>query len=86
MTARAANSVLTQSGRIPGEDPIVCAQCATPFERRPRGRNAKFCSTRCRSRFHAAQKAALLDELATTLARATALVRELRDASARLTG
>jgi endogenous inhibitor of DNA gyrase (YacG/DUF329 family) len=56
-----------------------CDQCGGPVVRRPRGRrDARFCSGRCRARWHAAQRSARLTELDDLLGRVAALVRELR--------
>lgn len=76
----ATDSVYTPSTGDVGSEPSACKQCGTPFPRRPRGRNGKFCSDRCRGLWHRAQKAARLSELEELLTRASALARELREA------
>lgn len=58
---------------------MTCAQCGAAFASRPRGRAARFCSARCRGRWHADRRRRLLGELAETLAQAAALARELRE-------
>jgi endogenous inhibitor of DNA gyrase (YacG/DUF329 family) len=57
---------------------MACLACGAPVVRRPRGRDAKFCSTRCRSRWHARHREAALVELEAAIARAAALVATLR--------
>jgi hypothetical protein len=42
-------------------------------------RDAKYCSGRCRARWHAARRAALLAELEAALTRAVQVVREFRE-------
>ena len=82
----ATDTVKTLSNAVPGVSPLACAQCGQPFTPRPRGRNGRFCRSTCRARWHQAQRTAMLGELEHVLTRAAALVRELRDGSAKLTG
>lgn len=56
-----------------------CQQCGGPLVRRVRGRrDARFCRATCRVAWHHAKRAATFTELEATIARAAALVRELR--------
>jgi hypothetical protein len=57
---------------------MTCEQCGTNFEPRRRRRDARFCRSSCRARWHAARRTALFAELEGTLARAAVIVRELR--------
>lgn len=58
---------------------MICARCETPFEPKARGRGGRFCSARCRARWHAARRTALVMELAQLLERAATLVADLRE-------
>jgi hypothetical protein len=58
---------------------VICEHCGTSFEPKPRAHGARFCSARCRGRWHVERRDRLLAALAETLERAAALVRELRD-------
>ena len=72
------DSVLRGPRPALGKTPIACARCDASFTPRPRGRGARFCSAACRMAWHRAQPAARLAELEQVLARASAIVRELR--------
>jgi endogenous inhibitor of DNA gyrase (YacG/DUF329 family) len=57
---------------------LACHQCGAPRQPQLRGRNAAFCSDRCRARWHATQRAVGLADLERVLARATKMVGALR--------
>jgi hypothetical protein len=56
--------------------PPGCARCGVPLVARPRGRDLKFCSARCRSAAYQDRRAALLTELGGLVARAADILRE----------
>jgi hypothetical protein len=64
-------------------EPMKCAQCGNPFTPRRRRLDSRFCQGRCRAAWHQAKRTALFTELETTIARAAALLQELRDGGAR---
>lgn len=66
--------VHTQSASHLGD----CQHCGQAFTRRVRGGHGRFCSARCRARWHQARQAARLGELADLVAQAAALVRALQ--------
>jgi hypothetical protein len=77
MGDRTPDSVQTLSKPHSSETRVSCRQCGETFLPRLRGRNAAFCSGRCRARWHGARRSAVAGELVELLDRATALAREL---------
>jgi hypothetical protein len=75
----APDSVYTLSAATGDASRLACQHCGTAFARRPRGRNGRFCSARCRGKHHAARKAAALNALESVIATAMRLIRELRE-------
>ena len=71
--------VKTSLQAAPEAGPRRCCQCENVLTRRPRGRrDARFCRSGCRAKWHAARRDRLLANLADALTRAEAILRELR--------
>jgi len=83
---RGPGSVATLTTAVPDASPLACQQCGGLFIPRRRRKDTRFCSARCRARWHADRRVALLAELDELLTRAAQVVRELREGPERLTG